>query len=468
MQKKKKILTFLLLIVLLVAFLFNHSIFYYKLFDKNLTVINNVVYANTLLESNFKSTYTPKIKFEDRPVTNVNGVSLNILNESNITNVPMLLKSQRYYVPLRFICDKLNYTLDTSNNKILLYNNDNRISLNENSYTENSRTGSLRGNLLTKSGTNYISISDIEELFNLTAVFDFKNNNISLIDSNVKAPENSSTSYTDKVALIRLEDFGCGGNYATDKNQTKIKCIANLLYSQGMKFHVSWIPRFVSPPDNIDNDLLTNNNITNVGFVNLVDYLINKGGEIGLHGYTHQHGDEISGKGEELSNEVNNTEAEARDVIEKGIDTASALNIPISYYESPHYFDTELQKKVIADYFQFIYEPFNGAKNTNIYNYNDSNLFVPTPLGYVHDSDPSSIIDGLNNEDPDTLHSFYYHPFVELKYIDYNTNNNKLNITYDENSPLQKIIKTFKSDRNRRSSTLSPYSNSRYLSPACR
>jgi hypothetical protein len=433
--------------MLLAIFLFNHSLFYYKFYDKNLTVINNTVYASTLPDNNFKSTYTPKIKFEDRPAIKVNGIILNILNESNITNVPMLLKSQRYYIPLSFICDKLNYILDTSNNKISLYNNDNKISLNENSYTKNSRTGSLRGNLLTSDNTDYISISDIEELFNLTAVFDFKNNNISLLDSNVKAPENSSVSCTDKVSLIRLEDFGCGSNYAVDKNQAKIKCMANLLYSQGMKFHVSWIPRFVSPADNIDNDLLTNDNMTNAGFVNLLDYLINKGCEIGLHGYTHQHGDEISGKGEELSKDVNNTEAETRAVIEKGIDTASALNIPISYYESPHYFDTELQKKVIADYFQFIYEPFNGTDNTNIYNFNDSNLFVPTPLGYVHDSDPSSIIDGLNNEDPDTLHSFYLHPFIELKYIDFNTNNNKLNITYDENSPLQKIIKTLKSDQ---------------------
>ena len=153
-------------------------------------------------------------------------------------------------------------------------------------------------------------------------------------------------------------------NYAIDKNQTKVKCMANLLYSQGMKFHVSWIPRFKAPADNIDNDLLTNDNITNVGFVNLLDYLINKGGEIGLHGYTHQHDDEKSGYGEELSKDVNNTDSETRAVIENGIDTASALNIPISYYESPHYFDTELQQKVIEDYFQFIYEPFNGIKNT--------------------------------------------------------------------------------------------------------
>ena len=147
-----------------------------------------------------------------------------------------------------------------------------------------------------------------------------------------------------------------------------------------------------------------------------------------------------------MSKDVNNTVSETRTIIENGIDTASALNIPISYYESPHYFDTELQKKVIADYFQFVYEPFDSTKNNNIYNLDGNHLFVPTPLGYVHDSDPTSIIDGLNNENPNILHSFYYHPFLELKYIDFNMNNNKLNITYDENSPLQKIVKTLKAD----------------------
>jgi len=446
MHKKKKIFIFLILPILISIFMFFNPIFYYKFFSKNLTVINNTVYASSLPDNKFESTYTPKIKFEDRPITKINGVSLNILNESNITNVSMLLKAQRYYIPLSFICNKLNYTIDTSDNKILLYSNNNRISLTENSYTKNSRTGHLRGNLINSDGTNYISLSDIEELFNLIAVFDFKNNNISLLEDNLKTPEEPSELYNSKVALVRLEDFGCGSNYSVDKNQTKIKCIANLLYSQGMKFHLSWIPRFKSPADNIDNDLLTNNNITNVGFVNLLDYLINKGAEIGLHGYTHQHDYEISGVGEEMSKEVNNTVSETRTVIESGIDTASALNIPISYYESPHYFDTELQKKVIADYFQFIYEPFDSTKNNNIYNLDGNHLFVPTPLGYVHNSDPTSIIDELNNENSDILHSFYYHPFLELKYIDFNTNNNKLNITYDENSPLQKIVKTLKAD----------------------
>ena len=444
MLKKAKLFIFSFLGIILSVFIIFNILTYFNFFISEPIIINKTVYSNALPKDNFRSTYTPKIKFSDRPVTKINGISLNILNESNITNVPMLLKSQRYYIPLDFICSKLNYTIDTSNNSILLSNKDNKISLTENSYDKNSRTGSLRGNLINSNGTNYISISDIEEIFDLIAVFDFKNNNISLLQNSVKAPEDSSLLYTDKIALIRFEDFTCGYTNTVDKNQTKVKCMANLLYSEGMKFHVSWIPRFVSPPNNIDNDLLKNDNITNVGFVNLLDYMLNKGGEIGLHGYTHQHADETSGTGEEMSKEVNNTITETQAIIENGIDAASAINIPISYYESPHYRETDLQKNVISKYFQFIYEPFD-YEHQNIYTPDDYHLFVPTPLGRVHDSDASDIISGLNNDDSDILHSFYYHPSIEIDYVNFNTTGDKLNVTFDENSPLQQIVKTLKS-----------------------
>ncbi|BCZ49173.1 hypothetical protein psyc5s11_52400 [Clostridium gelidum] len=411
-----------------------------------LIIINNTVYSSSLPKNKFTSIYTPKIKFTDKPVTEISGVTLNILNETNITNVPMLLKAQRYYIPLDFICNKLDYTIDISDNSILLSKNDNKVSLTENFYEKNSKTSSLRGTLIKKNCTYYICISDIEEIFNLIAVFDFKNNNISLIPSNSKLPKDSSEFYSDKVALIRLEDFACNSSNSIDTNQTKVKCMVDFLYSEGLKFHISWIPRFKSPEDNIDNDLLTNNNIVNVGFVNILDYFINKGGEIGLHGYTHQHGDEKSAIGEEMSKDVNNSIHEARTVIENGIDTASALNIPISYFESPHYSKSDLQRQVIEDYFQFIYESFDGSEN-NIYRSDDYHLFVPTPLGYVHNSDPSSITNELKNDNHDILHSFYYHPYVELAYINSDIKNSKLNVTYDENSPLQQIVKTLKSNK---------------------
>lgn len=441
---KRPIFSFLVLI-LLISILYP-ILSYFNFFRKNITIINKTLYSNSLPENNFKSSYTSKLKFMDRPITKINGVTLNILNQTNITNVPMLLKAQRYYIPLSFISSKLNYTLDTSNNSILVYNNDNKISLTETSYEKNSKAGFLRGNLINNNGTYYISISDIEELFNLIAVFDFQNKQISLLPNDLTQPEDSSILYSDKVALIRFEDFACGDSNFVDKNQTKVKLMANLLYTEGMKFHVAWIPRFKAPTDNIDNDLLTNDNITNVGFVNLLDYLLNKGGEIGLHGYTHQSGNDRSAVGEELSKNVNNTVPEAQAVVENGIDTASALNIPISFYESPHYRDTRLQQQVIEQYFQFVFEPFDNSKK-NIYRPDDNHLYVPTPLGFVQNSDDvASIIDKLNNDDPDVLHSFFYHPSIEVDYINFNTNGNKLNVTYDLNSPLQRIVKALKDD----------------------
>lgn len=339
-NSKTLIFSFLSLILTLLV---SYNIFnYFKLSRIN---TNKTDYSILLTKNNFKSSYTPKIKFSDRPVSKINDVSLSILGGTSLTNVPMILKSQRYYIPLNFISEKLNYTVGNSNGKVFISDDSNKIFLTENSYEKNSKKGSLRGNLLDYNNTLYISISDIEELFNLIAVFNFENKKISLIQNDIKTSKTSSIPYNKKIAMIRLEDFGCGYSNIVDKNQTKIKIMSNLLYSNGMKFHVSWMPRFIVPSANFDNDLLTKDSIINVGFVDVLDYMLNKGGEIGLHGYSHQSGNIASGTGEDMSKDVNSTEPETRAVIEKGIDTANALNIPISYYESPHYRATMDQKK---------------------------------------------------------------------------------------------------------------------------
>lgn len=444
MRKTSKKIIFYSMLILFVGFGIYSILSYYNFFQDTLTIINNTVYSRQLPSNTFKSTYTPKIKFEDMPVTKVPDITLNILDKATIKNPPTLLKAQRYYIPLNLICSKLNYTLEKSDDNITIKNEDHKIILNEDSYEKDSMEGTLRGNLILNNNEYYISISDIENIFDLIAVFNFENNTINLLPCNANNSQPSTVKITKKVALIRFEDFTAGDSNFVDKNQTKVKCMADLLYSQGIKFHIGWIPRFKAPLDNIDNDLLTNNNITNVGFVNLLDYLLNKGGEIGLHGYTHQSGTDRSAVGEELSKDTNNTVEATRNVIENGIDTASALNIPISFYESPHYRDTRLQQEVIEDYFQLIYEPYDNSKR-NIYKTENNHLYVPTPLGFVQDpNDISSIINGLNKYDPEVLHSFFYHPSIEVNFIDFNIDNNKLNVQYDKNSPLQKIVAAIK------------------------
>lgn len=444
-MKRKVIISSLLVLTLLSGFC--AIISKNNFFQKNLIVINNTVYSNLLPNNSFKSTYNSKLNFKDMSVSSISGITFNILDKKNISNIPVLLKAQRYYIPLSYISEMLDYKIiDSENNdsSIILDNNEEKITLTHTSYKKDYDSISLRGNLLFENDDTYISISDIEQLFNLVAVFDFKSNTISLLPANSSQPEDSSVIFNNKIALLRFEDFTAGDTNSVDKNQIKVKCMADLLYSNNIKFHVAWIPRFKSPKDNIDNDLLSNNTIENVGFVNLLDYLINKGAKIGLHGYTHQSGDDRSAVGEELSAEVNNTEEETRAVIENGIDTASALNIPISFFETPHYKDTPKQQKIIEQYFQFVYEPFNNS-TSNIYKNKNNNLYIPTPLGYIDKPEDTSIVDTLNGDyNPEKLHSFFYHPSIELNFINFNTINNKLNVSYDENSPLQKIVKALK------------------------
>lgn len=422
--------------------------FYFSCINDIPIWFNNNIYSSKLPSNTFKSSYNPKILFKKMPITKITGVSLDILGEKNITNTPMILKAQRYYIPLSYICQKLNYSIKPYGNsfKLLKNNSKDAIILDINSFTINSKEKELRGNLLKYDNEDYISISDIEELFNLEAIFNFNDQNIQLLNSTVKKvqPDLTYNKFNLSIAMMRFEDFTCGDSNFSDKNQAKIKFMADYLYENNIKFHVAWIPRFKAPTDDIDNDLLSNNNIVNVGFVNLLDYLINKNGEIGLHGYTHQYGDSRSAVGEELSKDINNTISDTKRVVESGLDTASGLNIPITFFETPHYSATKLQQNVINNYFQLLYEPYNDSVN-HLYKTKTNNLYVPTPLGYIENPrDTQKLIDALNNTNPKIFHSFFYHPSIEIRYIDFDTNNNSINIRYDSNSPLKQIVRALK------------------------
>ncbi|WP_252232730.1 DUF2334 domain-containing protein [Clostridium sp. ZBS15] len=442
---KKTLIYFIsfIIICLGVYFFIAHN----NTFKNNLTIINNKIYSKSLPTNNFETKYVSNIKFDNMPIENVPDITLNILNKTTIKNIPTLLKAQRYYFSIKSISKILGYSTDYSNNEIQLTKDNKNIILKNNTFEKNLKEFSLRGNSLVHDNETYISLSDIEDIFDLIAIFDFNKKSISLLNNELEQPNLSNIVFSQKVAMVRFEDFTCGDTNFVDVNQAKVKCMANLLYSKGIKFHVGWIPRFKAPTENIDNDLLKNNTINNVGFINLLDYLINKGAEIGLHGYTHQSGNDRSAVGEELSKDVNNTIEDTKKIIENGIDVASGLNIPISFYESPHYRDTKLQQSVIEEYFQYIYEPYDNS-TSNLYNNNKNNLYVPTPLGYVPDpNDLSSIINGLKKNDSKILNSFFYHPSIELDFINLKIDNDKLNIDYNTNSPLQQIVKAIKDNK---------------------
>lgn len=432
---------FVLIIISLSILAFVYAIlFFFSFFQDSITIDNNNIIFEDKVDDTFNPIYTSDVKFDDIESFKVsNEINIKIL-DTNLKDIDVYEKSLRYYIPLDIVCSILNYKIDNN----VISDDINTITFEgSNKCTVNNKKYFMRGNLLTKNNKKYISISDIEYLFNLTAVFNFDTKEISFLNKlpDLKINETKESS-SGKAALLRLEDFSAGYGTLNSENQLKYKCIGNLLKSNNLKFHIAWVPRFKCPSQNIDNDLLENNSLENIGYINVLDYFINSGGKIGLHGYTHQSGNDTSLNGIELSITTNNSEEDTRRVINNAIDTAAYLNIPCDFFESPHYKASLKQKDIIEEYFQFIYEPRNIFIYNKIYKHNN-NLYIPTPLGYVENSDPSNIEKGLRSPSPNQLSSLFYHPAIELDYINFSINNNNINLDYN-NSPLYRIINSIK------------------------
>ncbi len=435
---KKIILSTILFICILLIGIISYNHFSSK--EKLVTVKNNILSSKLSDKTIYGPNYNPSINFDSTPISKVSNITFNILSHKNISDIPVILKSQRYYIPLKYIAKSLHYGLLDKGDLTSLVNKNNDIILTYNTFTSDSFSGILRGNLLTYENEKYICISDIEQIFNLTALYDFTSKIITLVNCDIERKiTNQEADENSEIALFRLEDFTAGDSYLNAENMTKVKCMFDYLYFSNIKFHIAWISHFKAPTDNIDNDLLKQNNMANAAFVNLLDYAISKGGRIGLHGYTHQNGDGRSAVSMDLTKDCNNSEEEASKLIENAINTASALNIPVHFFESAHYTDTPLQQEVIKKYFKYAYEPYDYKNNNHIYR-SDDTLFVPTPLGFVENEDTSPIVNALNSHKKNVLKSFFYHPSIEMEHVTYTIDNDTLYANFDSTSPLIDMV----------------------------
>lgn len=302
----------------------------------------------------------------------------------------------------------------------------------------------LRGEIINLNEKKYISINDVENILNCKSNWDAKNKEIYLYNKEENLPKvnNLSSKDNSKVALIRLEDVSCSGEESEVESINKYKIMIDMLKTNNIKFHIAWIPRYIAPDSRIDNDLTKENTFVNCDFINLLDYIINNGGEIGLHGYTHQIGDSTSGAGSELTIFDNRKESEVRMVAENAINTANYLNIPYSFFESPHYHSTRSQQKILEEYFDVLFEPYAGYWNLRpiISLSNKSTIYMPTSLGYVKDEDGSKMVDKINNRLSTDCGAMFFHPYKELAYIDITgMKSGKIEFKYREGSPLYNI-----------------------------
>ena len=325
-----------------------------------------------------------------------------------------------------------------------------RVDLNNRNFLKNGTLHMLRGDLLDMMGETYISLNDLENMLSLGDNWDHEKKTVSLFKKEKEiVPVVDRNKLSGKGAMIRLEDVRPGDRYVTNTGIQSMKATADYLYENGVVFNVAWISRFKDPENKIDNDLMVDEGIQNVQFVNMLDYLIYRGGAIGLHGYTHQAGLYKSGIGSDLSTQYNSSEEETRVLVESAYETAKYLKIPVSFFESGHYHATKKQQAIIEEYADACFEPYKIYWNFQpvVSKRNDSTIYVPAPLLYTKEEDGSDMAQKIikNAEIKNILTAFYLHPTKEMDYFKFTEGENGVVTTeHLPNSPLQNIVKALK------------------------
>lgn len=394
----------------------------------------------SLLTSNHKFSNIPDLKlpkesininFEAKPLK----LTLSIYNDKNRIYIPFSEFIAKLHGKIAYINnDVINISI---NNKNIFINGKDKIYW----FHDNSNAKfNLKKNIIKSDNVIYISLFDLVTMLDLKTNWNIENKKIDLFWNREKIVPLVKNQSNSKYALIRFEDITAAQRYKTAKQLEKLRVIGDYLYSCGVPFHIAWVPRYIDKTKNIDNDPSKIDNIYNADFIFTMDYLINKNGLIGIHGYTHQFKNEVSIDGIEFSEKYNTDEKSTIKRLELAIKCANDLELPYTFFETPHYEATNSQHKIMEKYFNYIYDP-----NTNYKGSNNKTIYVPTPLNYVDGKeDLNNMLRKINKLENNVLGSFFYHPNIEFEFIKNDNKDDEYPVyKYDENSVLHQIIGTF-------------------------
>lgn len=348
--------------------------------------------------------------------------------------VPIYRDINRYFLPLSEFINQIGGKVNMEEGKLnILFNGKSRITIN---YDVDAYKFSIIDSVF------HIALFDLCKILDLKTLWDYNRSSISLYWNRAKGQYKSFV--LGRTALIRFEDVTASEVYLSSNNLEKFRTVADYMFSAGVPFHIAWIPRFIDPPNHIDNDISRDYSMPNANFLFTIEYLLSKNGIIGLHGYTHQYGNEVSADGTEFNEERNNDENSARKRVEAAIKAANKLELPFKFFESPHLAATAFQQSIFEQYFDIIYECFVGIWGEKIVKSprNQRTLYVPTPLGYVEGEDGTEqMLHRINTLQEGTLASLFFHPTIDFEYITLRNDSTGYPLSsYSENSPLHQIV----------------------------
>lgn len=412
-------------------------------FPDYISLAVNQAYYNTIGQEFIRNLNNTKVKGDTRKKLPYS-LSFRYKNKDLNLEDKAWYKNNRIYIELKDTIHKLGIKEIIEDDKIII-NNKITLNLNEKSFENNNNRIPLRGDLFIENNEYYISLFDLCEILNLTTFWNYDNNTIYIDNKKYTDDEMKKENENYKNAYIRFEDFTAGDVYLSKGNLEKIRLVFDYMHENNEDFSVSWIPKYINKDLNIDNDISKDESMKNANFVFTLDYIINRGGSIGLHGYTHQYRDSNSVTGFEFGDNGYNNIEDIRKRVESALTIASNLNIPISYWETPHYKTTVDQQKIFEEYFKIIYEPAIGIYNSKIITNenNEYTKYIPTPLSYVDDDTGEKMINSIKNNYDSKELSLFYHLSIEIKSIDiWVSENGSILNKYKKDSILRKIVNT--------------------------
>lgn len=226
--------------------------------------------------------------------------------------------------------------------------------------------------------------------------------------------------------FVRIEDVH------PFRDTTKLREIADYLYSKDIPFMIALIPTYT---DSKTQAITTMDMMPE--FIETIQYMQEKGGSIVLHGYTHQLGkEEISGEGYEFW-DIKNDEPIDEDIepyvknrVLSGLRLCIENDIYPLAYEAPHYAINIDGYKELKKYFSTYvgqYQNNNNNFTTNaspfiIKNSDTFNVLIPENLDYV-DEDNDFAVD-IIKENFKKLSmvrghtgGFLFHSYLDINYL---------------------------------------------------
>ena len=362
---------------------------------------------------------------------------------------PVYLERNRYFVPMTDLVTQIGGTISLTQGlaDINTAGFTVKLDIERASYKVGGQRIYMKQQPFVADDSLYICLFDLQKMLDLKVVWDEAASSIHLYRNRDRLEE-TAQAQEGRPALIRFEDIVSQQRYASAEALEKLRIVFDYCYAKGIPMHLGWVPRYIDPLQGVDDAPAQDDSMHNANFVYTLDYFLDRHGLIGLHGYTHQSGSQISISGVEFDAEHNTSESSVRQRIQRALEDAARLDIPIAFWESPHYAALFSQQSIMGQYFDILYEPKILATEryvTTVPSGTRAFMFVPTPLGYVNGPwDTENMMERIRSYGDSGLGSFFFHPNLEVSYIKTGLADDGYPIyEYAESSPLHRIVDTF-------------------------